>query len=215
MVRKEIITQKTARYYILGEPSKTTKTVWFVCHGYGQLANDFLNNFEVLQNNQNLIVSPEGLHRFYLSGVTGNVGASWMTKEERRNDIIDHIAFLNKVYNAVMKEVTHKNVNVVGFSQGTATVCRWLVSSKIKVSNLILWGGEIPADIDILQFRSTFKSTKVWLVAGNKDPFIVLDKLKKEIEVLEKNNITYELVKYKGKHEIKQDILLQLNKRLI
>jgi len=54
----------------------------------------------------------------------------------------------------------------------------------------------------------------LWLVAGNRDPFIDSNKLNKEIEVLEKNNIAYELVKYKGKHEIKQGILLQLNKRL-
>ena len=35
---------RTARYYTLGEPGATE--VWFVCHGYGQLAGRFLRRFE-------------------------------------------------------------------------------------------------------------------------------------------------------------------------
>ena len=65
MTKKEIITEKTGRYFILGTPSDKIKEIWFVCHGYGQLSNSFLKDFEIINNDENLFVAPEGLHRFY------------------------------------------------------------------------------------------------------------------------------------------------------
>jgi hypothetical protein len=81
---KHITVKKTARYFILGEAGPFTRQVWFVCHGYGFLGGDFLKNFEALNEKEHLVVASEGLHRFYLYGTGGKVGASWMTKEDRR-----------------------------------------------------------------------------------------------------------------------------------
>ena len=64
MQQKNISITKTARYFILGDASEKIEEVWFVCHGYAQLANYFIKNFEVLDNGKNLIVAPEGLSRF-------------------------------------------------------------------------------------------------------------------------------------------------------
>ena len=40
--------QRTARYYTLGGGSGAPRTVWFVLHGYGQLAGEFIRYFSDL-----------------------------------------------------------------------------------------------------------------------------------------------------------------------
>src|SRR5690554_4646496 len=134
----QLSVSKTARYYTAGTLDKKTKTIWFVCHGYGQLAKYFIQNFKVLDNGENFIVAPEALSRFYLQGFSGRVGATWMTKEDRENDIKDYNAYLSTLYKKVMKDIPLENVkiNILGFSQGVSTVCRWVVSEKIKFDKL-------------------------------------------------------------------------------
>ena len=121
MDQKNISINKTARYFTLGNPNEKIETIWFLCHGYGQLANYFLKNFEILNNGKNLLVAPEGLHRFYLNGFGGRVGASWMTREDRLNDIKDYIGFLDQLYLEIVNPFKSRNIkiNVLGFSQGT------------------------------------------------------------------------------------------------
>ena len=51
--------RRSARYYTLGEPKENTRAIWIVCHGYGQLAGNFLNAFTILDNGRNLIVAPK------------------------------------------------------------------------------------------------------------------------------------------------------------
>ena len=36
-------------------------------------------------------MAPEGLSRFYLEGFSGKVGATWMTREDRLNDIDNYL----------------------------------------------------------------------------------------------------------------------------
>jgi hypothetical protein len=52
--------------------------VWFVCHGYGQLAAYFIRHFAFLTENApaTVVIAPEGLSRFHLSGNGGRVGAT-------------------------------------------------------------------------------------------------------------------------------------------
>ncbi|MCY7356827.1 MAG: phospholipase, partial [Rudanella sp.] len=41
--------QRTARYYTLGDFTEQTTDLWFVLHGYGQLAKYFIRRFDVVQ----------------------------------------------------------------------------------------------------------------------------------------------------------------------
>mgnify|MGYP005635791035 FL=1 len=75
-IEYKISVSKTARYYLL-EPEKI-KSVLLVVHGYRQLAESFIKKFEPLLNEGVMVIAPEGLHRFYIEGYTGDVGASWM-----------------------------------------------------------------------------------------------------------------------------------------
>jgi len=92
-------TSRSARYFTLGTPEHAGD-LWFVCHGYGQLAARFLERFHPLEAEGRCIVAPEGLSRFYLteSPTERRVGASWMTREDRLHEIDDYLRYLDGVY---------------------------------------------------------------------------------------------------------------------
>ena len=79
----------TAHYYTIGTPSDKIKRVFFVLHGYGQLASQIIHKFDAVMEDT-LIVAPEGLSRFYWNESKGIVGASWMTKKDRLDEIEDY-----------------------------------------------------------------------------------------------------------------------------
>src|SRR4051812_41555257 len=117
--------EKTARVVTNDADPKKIRSVWLIAHGYGHLANYFINKFSELNSTDNLVIVPEGLHRYYLNGHSGKVGASWMTKEEREKDIEDYVNYLDKVYETYISPLEDKIiVNALGFSQGGATICR-------------------------------------------------------------------------------------------
>src|SRR5712691_3738407 len=91
---------RTARYFTLGGSPREVAEVWFVCHGYGQLAGRFLRHFEPLAGGTRLLVAPEALSRFYVEDTTvpareRKVGATWMTREDRLSEIDDYVRYLD------------------------------------------------------------------------------------------------------------------------
>ena len=89
MQEHHLAVSRAARYHTLGEGSAATQQVWFACHGYAQLAARFLEKLRVLDDARRYLVAPEGLSRFYLTErpAERRVGASWMTREDRLNEI--------------------------------------------------------------------------------------------------------------------------------
>ena len=214
--QKNIIIPKTARYFTLGEATDQIENIWFVCHGYAQLANYFIKNFEPINDKKNSIVAPEGLHRFYWQGFSGKVVASWMTKEDREEDIKDYINYLDAVYSEVLSQFENKKVkiNVLGFSQGAATVCRWIENKKPTIDNLILWAGAFPNDMNFKMNSAYFNGIKIVVVIGDTDEFINEQEVQAHENLLKTNKIKFQLIRFKGKHEIHQETLLKLANEL-
>ena len=94
---RHIRVQKTARYAVL-RPNTPANSVMFAIHGYREMVPYFIKKFQSLADQGVMVVAPEGLHRFYIEGYSGRVGASWMTKEDRESDIIDYVDYLNQLY---------------------------------------------------------------------------------------------------------------------
>jgi predicted esterase len=205
-----------ARYFKLGEINQNTKAVWFVLHGYGQLAQYFLAKFKPLLNKQVCVLAPEGLSRFYLADVktrnqTGNnrVGATWMTRENRLMDIDNYLTFLNNVYE---KELGFRSmpVTILGFSQGAATASRWAVQSNIAYQSLILWSGIFPDDMDFEKSKEVLKTKSVHHVYGNQDPFLNDARIGEMKGLAEKLGVNSPPVVFDGGHEIHEATLLSL-----
>jgi hypothetical protein len=86
-----ITVTKTARYYSQGVLNATTERIWIVVHGYLQRAEDFIKMFDFLDDGKTYIVAPEALNRSYLKGGYDKTGATWMTKDDRENEIKDYV----------------------------------------------------------------------------------------------------------------------------
>ncbi len=206
-----------ARYYKLGEITSHTRKVWFVIHGYGQLAQYFIKKFSVLENPETCIIAPEGLSRFYLEDVTkrsqsGNnkVGATWMTRENRLMDIENYLTYLNGIYSKEIPTSFAGQVTLLGFSQGGATVSRWALDGTVSFQRLILWAGIFPNDMDFDKGTSLFRNKEVIEVYGDQDPFLTDERLGEMKDLNGKLNLRPTLVQFKGGHEIDQETLLQL-----
>ncbi len=209
MAQHTISVTKTGRYYTSGNLDANTETVWLVCHGYGQLGEYFIKHFSVLENGKTFIVAPEGLSKFYLDGVTGRMGAAWMTKEDRENEISDYLNYLNKLFEKLFSQIDFNKVklNVLGFSQGTATVCRWLSQNNVKVSRLILWAGTFPVDVDLAIHGNRFRAIPFTLVYGNNDEYLEYLKPDDYKKFLDTVGFTYNIVNFEGKHEMNTEVL--------
>ena len=173
MRTRSIAVRRTARFHLLGDPEAVWDELWFVLHGYGQLAARFLAEFEARARPGRLIVAPEGLSRFYLRGTRGRVGASWMTRDAREDEIADYLAYLD----AVRAELTEARTvpwreGLLGFSQGTATAGRWALLGARAPERLVLWGGGFPPDAAAMagpEARARLTAMRVTLVAGEAD----------------------------------------------
>ena len=208
MLQRRIITEKTARYFLSGQPGKEIRHIFIVCHGYSMLANEFLENFKPLFRNDRLFVAPEGLHRFYPKGGSGRVAASWMTKEDRLDDIHDYVFFLDKVYDAVLAECrTSPRVSVLGFSQGAATVSRWAATGKSRIDELILWCGFFPPDLPPGGVPHHIPLT---IVTASDDEYFDKEEEKKQLQQIAKLNPVHRHIRFTGKHEINIDTLNSL-----
>lgn len=213
MNSKKIVTQRTARYYYMGGENKPVDSIWFVLHGYGQLAEKFLESLSLLSEGNNLVVAPEALNRFYFNSREGRiVGASWMTKEDRENDITDYVKYLDAVYEEVISEYSGKQVKLflLGFSQGAATAWRWSMLGKIHPDRLILWGGAAAADPEWKEYIEKLNNMNPLFVVGSDDKYISGEAFKKEIEKMDAAGLKYSVMHYEGKHELDSSVLEKL-----
>lgn len=211
MKESKLTVPRTARYYTLGTPGEKVKDLWIVCHGYGQLARYFLRHFSLLDNGETIIAAPEGLSRFYLDGFSGRIGATWMTKEDRLSEIEDQANYLDLLLRELMQSLPASvRVNILGFSQGGATVCRWLATKQVTCHRLILWAATFPEDIDFETGKSAFRKIPVEVVYGIQDKFITPDTLQRQQQLMSLLGITPEIHTFDGGHTIDADMLQRL-----
>ena len=206
-----IVVPRTARYYTLGATHGFPRELWIVCHGYGQLASRFISQFAPLDDGTRLIVAPEGLSRFYLDSIAERrhhsaprVGATWMTREDRDAEITDYVRYLDLVASAVRHQLTGASPRIVvlGFSQGTATVSRWMAASELRVEQLVLWSGAIPPELDLAAWSSRVNGAAITLVAGETDEMVSDAAMTSEAERLSAAGVGYRLQRFPGGHTI-------------
>jgi len=202
MMENIIAIPKTCRYHTYGNTTNP-RTIWFTLHGYGQLAKYFIKNFESLNPEENLVVAPEGFHRFYLDGMKGRVGASWMTSEDRLTDISDYVSYLDLLYKQISKqaESAHKLI-VLGFSQGVATASRWMALGNTPPDGAIFWAGSFPPDLQATDSKRWFNDVPTWCVVGDGDKYISEENIERAKEHYKKLGINPEWLRYKGGHKI-------------
>jgi predicted esterase len=211
--------RRSARYYTLGPTHGFPRELWVVLHGYGQLAARFLAWFAPLDDGTRLIAAPEGLSRFYLDPVAERrgqaaprVGATWMTREDREHEIEDYVAYLEQLSGEVRRHLAGAapRIVVLGFSQGTATMCRWLAASELRADQVVLWAGGIPPEFDVAEWSAKLHGAPLTLVAGEQDEMVPASAVVQEGERLSAAGVAFTLLRHPGGHRVDGDALLSL-----
>jgi predicted esterase len=204
-------TTKTARVFTHGSLTAKTKLVWIVAHGYGFLAEYFIKKFEELNPEEHFVIVPEALNRFYLKELSGRVGASWMTTEDRENEISDYVLYLDNVYETLISQ-TNAKIVAFGFSQGAATMARWSVTTSKPLNRIVFWGGSIPNDC--FSHVAKLNALHPCILVGDEDEFIPKEKLDEVMKGFINTGLTFSHIFYKGGHAILTQPLMQLSAAL-
>jgi len=193
--------------------------VWMICHGQGQLAARFLSRFKPLERDDRLFIAPEALSRYYLNppstaqrALDSPIGAIWMTREDRDAEIADQARYLDLVYEEVFTTIDRARVRlwVLGFSQGVATVARWVARGKIAPDRVVLWSGMIPPELDANAARALHARAPVTVVIGSTDEFATPKILAIQEARLRELGVAFRTQHFEGGHDIIDAPLLEL-----
>ena len=213
MTEHHLTVQRTARYYTIGQLTENTTHIWFCLHGFGQLASYFSRKFTGLDDGKTLVVIPEGLSRLYLNGQYERVGASWLTREAKQQEINDFVGYLNALYDTVLngRNAADFHITLLGFSQGAATVCRWLNAGHCNANRLILWAGFFSNGIVDLIDPQKLATVDVHYVYGRQDEFFTLIG---DLDAYKARLLTdipnLRITTYEGGHRVEPAVLKQL-----
>lgn len=217
-----IVVPRTARYYVVGAPNPLVRDVWVVCHGFSQLARNFVEPFRAFESDHRLIVAPEAMSRFYLDSTPGRtresaIGATWMTREAREFDIHDNVVYLDALYERIVESLaTHGvardriRVHALGFSQGAVAVARWAARGSAVIDHLVMWGHGIPDDVNVRALGERRPTLTLDLVYGERDRFANAEVIAASRAVLEGAGVSFRLVPFAGGHVLNTAVLRQL-----
>jgi predicted esterase len=204
---------RTARFHLRAGDAGPPREVWFVLHGYGQLAGAFLQGLDALARPTRLLVAPEALSRYYLKRGTGTVGASWMTREERADEIRDTVRYLDLLWEHV--RATHALAPTValaafGFSQGGAAAARWAVLGRSTVARAVSFACPLPADLDLDAHAARVRALRWSFALGDGDASIDREAFAAGRVRLRAAGAESELRTFAGGHELDPAILAAL-----
>ncbi|SHN20130.1 Predicted esterase [Cyclobacterium lianum] len=212
MIRRTVYYEQQHSYHLSHQPSGQESCLWLVFHGYGQLGNFFLRKFSPLFDPNTLIVAPEGLNRFYLQGFSGRVGANWMTKHEREVDMANANSYLNALMKNLHQQLPQlQSIHVLGFSQGAATMSRWICQAELDLDKVVFWGGAPAHDLDPALLRNTLANSRVIAAMGEDDAFLKSQNFKEQINQFTAAGLTHLQIKpYPGGHELDPGLLKEI-----
>lgn len=198
-----------ASYHTLNELTRDTKHIWLVCHGYGQLSEHFIGHFDELDAETHHVIALQGLSKFYLPGHR-QVGASWMTKEDRAVELTNQQAYFSSVMSVALdrREIADYQIHLLGFSQGVSAICRLAAHLQLPLASLILWAGSFPPELQASDFSFLSGEEKIYGVLGDNDRYFDTDLYGIEMEkVAIATGIDPELIPYQGAHELNPQVL--------
>jgi predicted esterase len=222
--QQHITVPRSARYALLGSLDGDLSEVWIVCHGHGQLAARFLTRFLPLERDDRLIIAPEALSRYYLTAPTSGahspgsaVGATWMTSEDREAEIADYVMYLDCLYAHIFSRVTRSSVRlwILGFSQGVATVTRWITRSKIDADRVVLWSGSLPPELTRADAAALTARAPLTVVSGRRDEYATPERVTAQRDMLTGLGLTFEMISFDGGHEIDAATLAKIADRSV
>ena len=205
-------TSRTARFYTLGELNEKTKNIWIVLHGYAQLAKEFIQPFESINNGENFIIAPEALNHFYAKGFSGRPAATWMTSEDRDNEINDYVLYLDNLFVHLNLNQAKSRIILLGFSQGVATASRWIHATQNPIDHFVIYAGEMGKEL-LSPISEKIKSTTLTYITGKNDPLISSENHIQIYQLMKSLNAS--IIEFDGGHEVLADVVKNIYIKII
>ena len=206
----------SSSYITYNKLTDKTENIWIVFHGYGQLSKYFIRRFDVLDGDKNYIIAPQGLSKFYVDEDFKNVGASWLTKEDKESDLLNQQKYLIKLMDELKSKIDFSKIkiNLFGFSQGVSAFTRLLINYNMKIDNIIIWAGWVPDEFFNIN-KNVLKDTNLFFVVGNKDKYYNNPIMKGYIEKFKKTlNKEIDYCVFDGGHIVDRKVLKKINEKL-
>ncbi|WP_445385175.1 alpha/beta hydrolase [Robiginitalea sp. IMCC44478] len=209
-MEKQLTYKTTNSYSVLNERTDQTLRTWVVFHGIGYLSRYFLKYFRDLPPAENFILAPQAPSLYYLNDSYKHVGACWLTREQTHEQMQNLLHYLDQLWEQEGLAQTPELI-LMGYSQGVSVLSRWMVSRKISCSQLILWAGRVPEELNPDAFIYLPEGVKIQYVYGENDPYIAgldTEKLRKRLRLLFGERL--QIKTFGGGHEIRKEVLAEL-----
>ena len=195
---RTIATTTHGRYLVDMSEGSGRRPLLVGFHGYAEQAAVQLDRLRALRGSAAVsLVAVQGLHRFYRSGGR-EIAASWMTREDRTLMVLDNIAYVDGVLDAISREFHDPSAIVhVGFSQGASMAYRAAALCARQPAGVIALGGDVPPELGDELLR---RIPRVLIGAGARDRFYAPEKRRADEHRLERAGVNVAVVELDADH---------------
>jgi predicted esterase len=185
--------------YLIDAPPGARGPLLVGFHGYAENAEIALERLQSIpRSDPTVLVSVQGLHRFYRGRSNDVVVAGWMTKQDRDLAIADNLAYVRRVIDDVSREHPDCGAPVyAGFSQGVAMAFRAAAGGQ-QSNGVIAVGGDVPPE---LEARALAAIPSVLLARGTRDEWYTAAKFRDDVRRLEAAGVQVTACEFEMGHE--------------
>lgn len=183
---------------LVKRPAQQVKAVIVGFHGYAENAESQLSRLEMLQLGAEwALVAVQALHVFY--NKSGDVVASWMTRQHREHAIRHNIDYVNRTFDQFGDWLPAEcGILFAGFSQGTSMAYRAAAACRRRCLGVLAVGGDIPPELDS---RSIGGIPWALHARGERDASYSQEQLERDLKRLSDLRCSSHFLLYEGAHE--------------
>lgn len=185
------------RYLV--EPAASGAPLLAGFHGYAEAAALHLDRLRAIPRADRwTMMSIQGLHRFYQRR-SGEVVASWMTREDRELAIADNRAYVSSAIDAEWRShACARGVVLAGFSQGVAMAFRAPSAVTQPILGVIAVGGDVPPELERADLA---RIGHALIMRGARDPVYSTATFEADQTRLREAGVNVTAIEFDGGHE--------------
>ncbi|HTK38792.1 MAG TPA: hypothetical protein VL325_09900 [Pyrinomonadaceae bacterium] len=212
------ITAEIKLYYDLHVPENLTAPapLLIAIHGYGAHKRYMMRQAQMIAPDGFVIASLQAPHQHFSKLAEGyRIGFGWLTDHKPEEYIaLDH-HFVNEVIERLAGNdlIDRNRVFIFGFSQAVALNFRFAFTYPEALRGMIAVCGGIPGDLETNPAYKPF-AAKTFYLYGDDDEFYTEEKFKEFDRNLAEKLPSYRSVQYEAKHEITDEMRVDIKKFL-
>lgn len=184
--------------YLFEAPDAEGSPLLVGFHGYGENAERHLEELRRLPGASRwALCAVQALHPFY--NRSGDVIASWMTRLQREQAILDNVRYVASVVTELKREMhVSEHLVYLGFSQGAAMAYRAAAGSGHACQGVIVLGGDVPPELESQELGGF---PAVLLGRGSSEEWYDAAKMEHDVELLRRKGADVRPCVFDGGHE--------------